>query len=136
MKFLLQLTLLSIFNMSFAQNNSIIEIPNDSLTDSKRIEVEKKSSSGVSKFYKYITDNFRSPNVFNFPGGKEIVEFTIKTDGSVGDIKIIKDIGYGVGKQITKILQKSPKWTPAVKDGQPIECTYTLPINIPRGEDE
>jgi len=136
MKFLLQLSLLAIFNISFAQNNNTIEIQQDDLTDSKVQKAEKKSGVGVSKFYKYISDNFRSPNVFNFPGGKEIVEFTIKTDGTVGDIKIIKDIGYGVGEQIKKILQKSPKWTPGVKDGQPVEITFTLPINIPRGEDD
>lgn len=136
MKFLLQLSLFAIFNISFAQNSNTIEIQKDSLTDSKIQKVEKKSGGGISKFYKYISDNFRSPDVSNFPGGKEIIEFTIKTDGTVGDIKIIKDIGYGVGEQIKKILQKSPKWTPGVKDGQPVECTYTLPINIPRGEDE
>ncbi|MGL2962203.1 energy transducer TonB [Flavobacterium sp. RSB2_4_14] len=136
MKFLLQLSLLAIFNISFAQNNNTIEIQKDSLTDNKIQKVEKTSSGGLDKFYKYISDNFRSPNVYNFPGGKEIVEFTIKTDGTVGNIKILKDIGYGVGEQIKKILQKSPKWTPAVKDGQPVECTYTLPINIPRGIDE
>ena len=136
MKFLLQLSLLAIFNISVAQNNNTIEIQQDDLTDSKVQKAEKKSGVGVSKFYKYISDNFRSPNVFNFPGGKEIVEFTIKTDGTVGDIKIIKDIGYGVGEQIKKILQKSPKWTPGVKDGQPVEITFTLPINIPRGEDD
>jgi protein TonB len=136
MKFLLQLSLLAILNIGFAQNNNIIEIQKDSLTNSKIEKVEKISSTGISKFYKYINDNFRSPNVFNFPGGKEIVEFTIKTDGTVGDIKVIKDIGFGVGDQIKKILQKSPKWTPGVKNGIPVDCTYTLPINIARGEDE
>ena len=135
MKVLLQLSLIAIFNINFAQNNTI-EIHKDSLTDSIIRKTEKNNSGGVAKFYKYISDNFRSPNVFNFPGGKEIVEFTIKTDGTLGDIKIIKDIGYGVGAQIKKILQKSPKWTPGVKDGQPVECTLTLPITIPRGEEQ
>jgi len=136
MKFLIQLSLLAIFNMGFAQNSHIVEIHQDSLTDQKTKKVEKAYGGGLSKFYQYISDHFRSPNVFNFPGGKEIVEFTIKTDGTVGDIKILKDIGYGVGEQIKKILLKSPKWTPAVKDGVAVECTYTLPITIPRGQDE
>jgi hypothetical protein len=92
-------------------------------------------SGGLNKFNKYIIDNFRMPNLNNFPGGKEIVEFTIKTDGTVGDIKIIQDIGYGVGKQFIKILKNSPKWTPGVKDGKPVDCTFTLPIIIPRGSD-
>ena len=44
--------------------------------------------------------------------------------------------GGNLMQRITKILQKSPKWTPGVKDGKPIDCTFTLPINIPRSEEE
>jgi hypothetical protein len=129
MKFFLQLRLFLICNIGLAQNNSNVEKQKDTLMKDKT-KIEKPTNGGVSKFYKYISDNFRAPNVSGFPGGKEIVEFTIKTDGTVRDIKIIKDIGYGVGEQIKKILKNSPKWTPAVKDGQPIDCTFTLPIKI------
>jgi protein TonB len=131
MKLFLQLSLLMICNIGFAQNDATIEMPKDTLTNNKtKTEKEKQSSGGLSKFYKYISENFRTPNVSGFPGGKEIVEFTIKADGTVGEIKILKDIGYGVGEQIKNILKNSPKWTPAVKDGEPIDCTFTLPIKI------
>ena len=123
-----------IYNFSFSQNSNLKEKNKDSLN----IEnvVPKKISGGLNEFYKYINANFRIPNVSNFPGGKIIVEFTIKIDGSLGDIKIKKDIGYGTGDQIKKILKNSPKWTPAVKNGEPVETTFTLPIKVPRGYNE
>lgn len=134
MKYLIQLLFLIFWNSVICQNNSL-EKQSDTLNHTK-VKVEKKYSGGVNQFYKYIINSFRSPNVFDFPGGKEIVAFTIKTDGSVGDIKIIKDIGYGVGDQITKILKNSPKWNPAQKDGKPVDFTFTLPITIPRSDDD
>ena len=135
MKFFLQLSLFLIFSIGFAQSNKNVEKQKDTLMNDKT-KIEKRTNGGLSKFYKYISDNFSPPTVSGFPGGKEIVEFTVKKDGTVGDIKIIKDIGYGVGEQIKKILKNSPKWTPAVKDGQPIDSTFTLPIKIPRSYDD
>jgi protein TonB len=51
----------------------------------------------MAKFYKYVGDNYRAPEeeglrgkVYNFRGGK---------DGSLTDIKVLRDIGYGTGKE-------------------------------------
>ena len=134
MKFLLKISLLTICSFCFAQNNTIKEIKKDTLVNLTKIK--KIPNGGLAKFYKYITDNFSIPNDSSFSGGKEIVEFTIKADGTVGEIKIIKDIGYGVGEQIKKILKNSSKWSPGVKDGKPIDCTYTIPIKIYKNFEE
>ncbi|WP_395060554.1 energy transducer TonB [Flavobacterium sp.] len=131
MKFLLPLSLILFWNFSFSQNTHVInETHKDSLAIENRVEIKKPPNGGLLKFRQYIAANFKIPNVSNFLGGKIIVEFTIKIDGSVGDIKIIKDIGYGTGDQIKKILKNMPKWSPAVKDGIQVESTFTLPINI------
>ena len=129
MKYLFQIILLVICNICFAQNEVTNKKQLDTLANNKT-KVEKNNNGGLSKFYKYISDNFRTPNVSNFPGGKVIVQFTVKADGTVGDIKILKNIGYGVGEQIEKILKNSPKWSPAVKDGIPVDSTFTLPVKI------
>lgn len=91
---------------------------------------KEKSSTGISEFYKYINENYRVPDVEGLKG-KIIVEFTINEDGTLGDFKIIKDIGYGAAKELIRVLKKSSnKWTPGYKDGKPVKTTYTLPLNI------
>ena len=136
MKFTLQLILLLICNIVFAQTFDLEQKQKDTLVESKRTITPTFNGGGVSKLHKYIYDNFITPNVNRFPGGKEIVKFTVKADGTVSDIIIIKDIGYGVGDQIKKILKNGLKWTPGIKNGKPIDCTFTLPIAIRGNYDE
>jgi protein TonB len=62
--------------------------------------------------------------------GKVIVSFVIDTDGSLVDIKVIKDLGYGTGKEAIRVLKLCPKWTPAVHNGKPVRSEFTLPISI------
>ena len=64
--------------------------------------------------------------------GKIIVSFVVEIDGSLSDIHIIKDLGYGTGKQIVDILKKSPKWKPGIQNGKPVRVMYNLPIVIAR----
>ena len=130
MKFPIQLILLLICNIVFAQTVDLEQKQKDTLVTNKKTATPTFNGGGVSELHKYINDNFISPNVNRFPGGKEIVKFTIKADGTVSDIIIIKDIGYGVGDQIKKILKNGLKWTPGIKNGKQIDCTFTLPITI------
>lgn len=97
----------------------------------KVISKKEEKSSGITKFYKYISDNFVQPSSRKFKGGKMLVEFVVKTDGSLGDIKIINDLGFGTAEQMIKIFENSPKWTPGQKNGELVECKYTMPVEIP-----
>ena len=113
-----------------------------STSSSEKINIENSQSkiatpkpiSGMNAFYKYISDNIRTPENEDFPGGKIIVTFFVEIDGSLGEINVLKDIGYGTAQQIKKILKKSPKWKPAEKDGIPVRAQYKLPITIGRNQ--
>jgi hypothetical protein len=89
-----------------------------------------KIPGGVSAFYKIIKENFKTPDV---PGlkGKIFVSFTINEDGKLSDYKILKDLGYGTGQELIRVIElTSGKWTPAVKEGKPVKTTFTLPLSI------
>jgi len=58
------------------------------------------------------------------------ISFVVDIDGSIMDIKVIKDIGFGTGKEAIRVLKLCPKWTPGVQDGKPVRCEFTLPISI------
>ncbi|MGE4348010.1 MAG: energy transducer TonB, partial [Flavobacteriaceae bacterium] len=54
----------------------------------------------------------------------------VETDGSLTDIKVIRDLGYGTGAEAVRVLKKSKKWKPGTQNGKPVRVKYTLPISI------
>lgn len=92
-------------------------------------ETKPGYSQGISKFFKFIAENYRTPEVEGLKG-KVIISFIVDIDGTLTDFKIIKDLGYGTGNEAIRVLKMSPKWTPATQNGVPIRCQYSLPINV------
>lgn len=93
------------------------------------IEVKPEFPGGIYKFYAFIAKNFRTPDVKNL-NGKVYATFVIEKDGSLTDIKVIRDIGHGTGKEAIRVLELSPKWMPGQQNGKTVRCTYALPISI------
>jgi hypothetical protein len=113
---------------------NVKQVPTDNTPDSSEKKEQSssgvKSSGGVSKFYEYINKNYNLPDV---PGlkGKVVVSFIINEDGSIGDFKVIKDLGYGTAQELIRVLKTTGnKWTPATKEGKPVKTPYTLPLSI------
>ena len=84
---------------------------------------------GTEAFFKFIGDNYIVPNEKGLKG-KIFMQFIIEKDGSLADIKCLKDIGFGSGQEAIRVLKTSPKWKPGYLDGKPVQCTYQLPIAI------
>lgn len=90
---------------------------------------EKESSKGM-KLYNYISHNYRLPNA---PGlkGRVVVDFVINEDGSIGDFKIVEDLGYGTAEELIRVLKTTQgKWKPGIKDGKPVKVEYSIPLTI------
>jgi ribosomal protein S8 len=58
------------------------------------------------------------------------LEFTIKKNGQVTDIKIVNKQKRKIRKEIKRILLTSDMWTPAIKNGIPIEEKILLNFGI------
>lgn len=93
------------------------------------IEVKPEFPGGIEKFYKFVGSNYRAPEEEGLKG-RVFVSFTVEKDGSLTDIKVLRDIGYGTGAEAIRVLKKSPRWTPAEQNGRKVRCSYQLPIMI------
>jgi protein TonB len=93
------------------------------------IEKKPEFPGGVGAFYKYIGNNYRTPSVQGL-SGKIYVNFVIEKDGSIVEVKILRDLGYGTGEEAVRVLSESPKWSPGMQNGQPVRVLYSLPITI------
>ncbi|PXY44157.1 energy transducer TonB [Flavobacterium hydrophilum] len=86
---------------------------------------------GMSKFYTYVGNNFNRPELDTEKTLKVYVSFVIEKDGSMTDITVKNDPGYGLGKEAIRVLKSlKTKWTPGILDGKAVRTAYNLPITI------
>ncbi len=97
------------------------------------IEQKPEFPGGIDKFYSYVGKNYQTPEEDGLKG-KVYVSFVVEKDGSLTDVKVIRDIGYGTGKEAIRVLKSCPRWLPGEQNGKKVRCTYTLPISIESAE--
>lgn len=109
---------------------AVVEEDNN-IYNSAGIEVKPDFPGGLAKFYNFIKNNYNAPE--EDIQGKVIVSFVVEKDGSLTDVKVLKDIGYGTGAEALRVLRKSPRWTPAEQNGKKVRCSFQMPISIVGG---
>lgn len=110
-------------------NEKSLENVDNNIYNSAGVEVQPEFPGGITSFYKFIGANYKTPDVAGLKG-KLIITFLVDKDGSLTDIKALRDIGYGTGIEAIRVLNLSPKWKPGEQNGQTVRCAYVLPINI------
>jgi beta-lactamase regulating signal transducer with metallopeptidase domain len=96
------------------------------------IEKTPEFPGGTLAFYKFVGSSFKMPAEAekNKIEGKAYMQFIIEKDGTLTDIKTVKDVGYGIGDEVIRVLKLSPKWTAATYQGKAVRVMYSLPITI------
>ncbi|KIC02350.1 hypothetical protein OA88_09415 [Flavobacterium sp. JRM] len=86
---------------------------------------------GMNKFYTYVGNNFNRPELDSERTIRIYVSFVIERDGSMTDILVRNDPGYGLGKEAIRVLKSlRTKWSPGMVDSKPVRTAYNLPITI------
>lgn len=84
---------------------------------------------GMDKFYNYVGNNFEKPEIEGMSTLRVYVSFVIEKDGSMTDIKVNRDPGYGLGREAIRVLKSlKTKWSPGIIDSKPVRTAYSLPI--------
>lgn len=114
----------------------ITEIPSTvdigtSVVNTTALDKMPEFPGGIKKFYNYVGNNFEKPDIDELNSFKVYVSFVIERDGSMTDIKVLKDPGYGLGKEAIRVLKSlKTKWSPGMIDSKPVRTSYTLPISV------
>ncbi|WP_433834838.1 M56 family metallopeptidase [Flavobacterium anhuiense] len=87
---------------------------------------------GIIEFYKFVGQRFRISDEVSKKNidTKIYIQFMVEKDGSLSEITIVKDAGYGLGEEATRVLKLSPNWIPGTENGKPVRVLYSLPITI------
>ncbi|MES2575192.1 MAG: energy transducer TonB [Bacteroidota bacterium] len=120
------------FTVQIVSAQSVIKDSNDNnVYNSTGIEVVPEFPGGIGKFLQFVGDNYKTPTSGDFLGGKVYVTFVIEKDGSLANINVLQDVGFGTGNEAIRVLELCPKWTPAEQNGKKVRCSYSLPIALP-----
>jgi len=100
------------------------------------VEVEPEPAGGIQKFYDFLGNKIKYPNAAKEAGtqGKVIMTFVVEKDGSLTDIKVLREPGNGLGDEATRVMKLAPKWKPGIQNGKPVRVQYTIPVNFSLGE--
>lgn len=101
----------------------------DKVYNSSEVDEKPEFVGGMKDLYKFTAKNFNMPSEEGI-NGKILVEFVIEKDGSVTNINVIQDIGFGTAEETIRFLNKCPKWKPGKKNGEIVRTLYRLPITL------
>lgn len=84
----------------------------------------------ISEFLKRIMLNIKYPEGLETEPARVEIRFTVKTDGTLGNFKVLKAPKEKAYEQtVIELLKKSPRWTPAkLSDGTVVNMEFTLPV--------
>jgi antitoxin component YwqK of YwqJK toxin-antitoxin module len=95
----------------------------------KELITKPTPAKGMSDFYSHIGKNYKTPDVQGLKG-KIYTTFVIDTDGSITNIRVLRDVGYGSGKEAIRVIASYGKWIPGKMRGINTKATYSIPLNI------
>ncbi len=99
------------------------------IVDRIRVDVSPEFPGGMERFYEKVGGGFDLPDVQRAVTLRVFVSFVVEKDGSMSNIKVIKDPGYGMGNEAIRVLKSiKTKWKPGIKNGKPVRTAYNLPI--------
>lgn len=86
---------------------------------------------GLDNLYAYFAANFQYPQkvLEENLSGTVFIEFTVLSDGSVDEVKFLKDdVLTEVQVELKRLFTIMPKWTSAMQRGEKVNQTFVLPI--------
>ncbi len=79
-------------------------------------------------FSRWLNTRLVYPDEAKTDDGTILAKFTVGTDGKVKDIEILWSVSEQLDGIVARQIAKSPDWTPAMKDGKPVEMSFIQPV--------
>ena len=95
-------------------------------------EVMPSFVGGQAAMQKYLQKHLRFPGAAaaNLISGRVYVSFVVQTDGSIADVQVLKDLGYGTGEAAARVVREMPAWLPGLQNKRAVPVRFTLPITF------
>ncbi|MEZ4983126.1 MAG: energy transducer TonB, partial [Saprospiraceae bacterium] len=122
-----------VFNLTYGQSPALVdEMPYFSGCSDLKYGSEEKRQCSNENLVVYIADYLEYPDSARNAGidGTVYISFVVNQKGEVKEPKVVKDIGFGCGKEALRIVSTMPNWEPGKLKGNPLPVEMSLPIRF------
>lgn len=108
-------------NGKFLKQSSL---KNNETTDDDAIVKEATFKNGTKGWLKYLEQNLITPERLKTLGrGRYVITvcFLVDKQGKVQDVYLRKSVEWSADAEIFSIMQKTPAWSPATENGEPVD---------------
>ncbi len=87
---------------------------------------------GDEKLYEFLAKNMKYPQMARESGiqGVVYVTFVVEPDGSISNVRVLRDIGGGCGEEAIRVVKAMPRWTPGKQRGKAVRVQFNLPVKF------
>ena len=106
------------------------EVEDSTLKALKRSEMEAEFPGGKDGWLKFLSNNLRYPSSLQDKNikGQVIIAFTINIHGRVENVKVVKSLNPALDEEAIRVIQKSPKWKPAMQNNRNVPAQMTQSV--------
>ncbi|MDR0543499.1 MAG: M56 family metallopeptidase [Dysgonamonadaceae bacterium] len=85
---------------------------------------------GEKAMMQWINENIQYPKLAHEKNiqGRVIVRFVVHSDGSVGNVELVRSVDPALDEKAIQVVKKMPNWIPGKQNGKAVSVYYTLPI--------
>ena len=84
---------------------------------------------GGSAMVKFLAENIKYSAEAAGKEGKAFVQFVVRKDGSINDVKLVRSTGdASLDAEALRVINSMPKWNPGVQGGKPVNVQFMIPI--------
>jgi protein TonB len=96
------------------------------------VDPQASFPGGNAAMLEYLRKNMQYPQdaIEKEITGKCYVQFVVKSDGSIGNVKLIRSVYPSIDNEAIRLIKGMPTWIPAQMDGKNVNSYYTLPIKF------
>lgn len=84
----------------------------------------------ANNFSRWVATHLQYPEIAKENGvqGKVTLQFTVNTDGTVSNVKVLRGVDASLDKEAVRLVSSSPKWTPGKQRDRAVKVSYTFPV--------
>ncbi len=92
----------------------------------------KFGDGGLAEFRSWVLMNIKYPIEVAKEKieGRVVIEFMVEMDGSIKQTNVMQSPDLRLSDEVTRVVKRSPKWSPATKDGKPVRIKYIIPVDF------
>jgi hypothetical protein len=123
------LSVITLFIVSFASAQANTTMIDDAPFNYEDVEIRPEFPGGFNELMSFVGKNFKITE-YEGNGGTLKVAFVIEVDGTISNVKVVKDLGEGTGAEAKRVISMSPRWSSGEFRGKKVRVLYELPIKI------